>query len=137
MKEVPFTQITVKWIHLNDQENTGVKSRIQKDRGADVITPELPADLADDPEYLFLVEEFIGRLPQTINDVNQLLAGENWDVLAQAMHNLKGSAGGFGFQRLTDQASNIYALVHENVTGDVQGLVEQLMADCQGIKISA
>jgi signal transduction histidine kinase/FixJ family two-component response regulator/HPt (histidine-containing phosphotransfer) domain-containing protein len=110
---------------------------IKTNKEHDVIIPDLPADMADDPDYLFLVGQFVERLPQAMDDIKKVLTSEDWESLTQLMHNLKGSAGGFGFPGLTDKAEKIHLLLRENVTEEVQTLTEQLMEYCQRIKVSA
>jgi len=72
-----------------------------------------------------------------MSDAEKLLAGGGWDGLTQLMHNLKGSAGGFGFLALKDKAEKIHRLLRENVTEEAQALTDQLMEYCQRIKVSA
>lgn len=102
-----------------------------------MITPELPAEMENDPDFIFLVEQFVGRLPEIVKDAESMLANEDWDGLTKLMHNLKGNAGGFGFPGLTDRAGNIHALLRENVTDDIPVLVGQLVEYCRQIRVNA
>jgi HPt (histidine-containing phosphotransfer) domain-containing protein len=102
-----------------------------------VITPELPEEMANDPDFIFLVEQFVGRLPEMITDAETMLANDDWDGLMKLMHNLKGNAGGFGFPGLTDRAGNIHALLRENNTVDIPALLGQLVEYCRQIQVGA
>ncbi|HEC19665.1 MAG TPA: Hpt domain-containing protein [Gammaproteobacteria bacterium] len=102
-----------------------------------MINPELPADLANDPEFLSLVEQFVSRLPGTLGEAGALLKDRRWEALTQLMHNLKGSAGGYGFPELTRQAEKIHGLLRKHETDALPALLEEMKRYCQCISVSA
>ena len=68
---------------------------------ADGLSPDDFADLA---------ERFVARLPQRIADIQEALAKHDVAALAALAHKLKGVAGSYGFEPITDAA----ALVEQN-----------------------
>lgn len=57
--------------------------------------------LSTDPDLVDLVEQFVAGLDQRIRLLEQALAGMDYDQLRRAAHQLKGTAGGYGYPALT------------------------------------
>ena len=73
----------------------------------------IPSELArQDASLADLVEDFLGRLPQQIEQLDKALADDDLGALRQAAHQLKGSGGGYGYPALTELAAQVerYAL---------------------------
>ena len=70
-------------------------------------TDRLISDLADDPDLADLVEEFVAELPARVQALEQACADADLDALARLAHQLKGSAGGYGFPSITDMAAEL------------------------------
>lgn len=119
------------------QKPVAIKSITSVSDADAAISPEIPADLAGDSEYISLVKKFVDGLPQTLLDADKMLVSENWDGLVKIMHDLKGSAGGFGFPALTSQAEKIHFLLKEKTIGEIPKRVKQLMSYCRRIKYNA
>ena len=73
---------------------------------------ENPADtlvsgLAEDPDLADLVEEFVGELPARAQAIERACAEQDIDTLTRLAHQLKGSAGGYGFPAITEVAANL------------------------------
>lgn len=68
------------------------------------LTSEL---LEEDPGLKDLVNKFIQRLPETLATLNQLYQDQDWQTLAQNLHNLKGMGGGFGYPQITTLAARM------------------------------
>ena len=67
----------------------------------------LISDLADDPDLADLVEEFVAELPARVQALEQACADADLDALARLAHQLKGSAGGYGFPSITEVAAEL------------------------------
>lgn len=70
-----------------------------------------------------LVEEFVTRLPERVNDVVNAFTGRRGSDLKRMAHQLKGAGGGYGFPTITDAASKVES-----------GLVQAGAADEAAIK---
>ena len=62
------------------------------------------------PEFGDLVNQFIGKLPELIAKIDDAYYGQEWQRFIEAVHNLKGMGGGFGFPQLTEHAAAIEKL---------------------------
>ena len=75
------------------------------------ITPQifdtaapLRSEFEEEPAVKRLLEKFIERLPERVNSMMSLLREQDLDGLRQAVHQLKGAGGGYGFPRITEVA---------------------------------
>jgi len=84
-----------------------VKSKVVE--GAPILS-KLPAD---DPEFCQIVDEFLDRLHQQMEAMENALAEEDLTRLAAAAHWLKGSGGTAGFDAFTQPASELVRLARE------------------------
>ena len=74
------------------------------------VTDALVSELAGDPDMAELVEEYVSDLPARIQALEQACAEEDLDVLTRLTHQIKGSAGGYGFPTITEAAREAEAL---------------------------
>ena len=72
-------------------------------------TDVLLSEWADDEEMLELVEMFVGALLERVAAIEQALEQEDLSTLASLSHQMKGSAGGYGFPTITDVAAQLDA----------------------------
>ncbi len=70
----------------------------------------LISELADDPDMAELVAEYLSELPARVQALEQACAEEDLDTLTRLAHQLKGSAGGYGFPTITEAAREAEAL---------------------------
>ena len=73
--------------------------------------PRLRSSHAGNPKMQEILAKFVSRLPDRVNQLQQLLAEEDLDALKLAAHQLKGAAGGYGFTPLTDAAGRVEARI--------------------------
>ena len=66
----------------------------------------LISELVDD-DMLELVEMFVEELPDKITAIEKAIGEQDLAMLATLAHQLKGSAGGYGFPSITDSATKI------------------------------
>lgn len=91
----------------------------------------LVSELADDEDLRDLVVEFVAELPKRIEALRQALAEQDLAVLVRLAHQLKGSAGGYGFPQITEAAAG---LEHSAQAGEdlqrLNAVVEQVAGLC-------
>ena len=67
----------------------------------------LVSELADDLDMADLVEMFVTELPGKITGIEKALAENDLKTLITVAHQLKGSAGGYGFPAITEAAEEL------------------------------
>ena len=60
------------------------------------------AEWDENPEYKKLANKFFESLPTTVEDIEAAIRDKQWEHLKFLAHALKGTAGSFGFQKLSD-----------------------------------
>ena len=77
----------------------------------------LASSLAGEPGMLDLIEQFVNELPERLTAIQQTLASHDLEGLSQLAHQLKGSAGGYGYPALSHQAAEIETSVksHDDI----------------------
>jgi|GEM_PF-7028546 len=96
-------------------------------------TPASPlySEFADDPDMLDLVQDFVGKLPTRLADIQEALAADNMETLGRLAHQLKGSAGGYGFGPITDVAAELETVVREEADPhSINRTVKELIELC-------
>jgi CheY-like chemotaxis protein/HPt (histidine-containing phosphotransfer) domain-containing protein len=89
----------------------------------------LRSTLADDPDMEVALQEFVATLPHRVATVNQLLNEHNFQELQRVMHQIKGSGGGYGFERITQVAAEAErALKEEDPLDAIKADVDSLIA---------
>ncbi len=92
--------------HLDD-ENFTIDERIG---GLVQNTQTLPLHstlLADDPEMLDLVHDFVQGLDRRISDMLEARNSSDWSRLRSLAHQLKGAGGSYGYPDLSDLAARL------------------------------
>jgi signal transduction histidine kinase/DNA-binding response OmpR family regulator len=89
---------------------------------------------AGDPEMERLLEAFVAALPRRTAVMEQCLAAGDLDGLLVAAHQLKGTAGGYGFPRLSEAAAALEAAVRAREDAAVLGArTDAVVALCRAI----
>jgi signal transduction histidine kinase/DNA-binding NarL/FixJ family response regulator len=57
------------------------------------------------------VEAFVGRMPERVRSISDLLARRELDELRRTVHQLKGAGTGYGFPKITDAAAKVESLI--------------------------
>jgi signal transduction histidine kinase/CheY-like chemotaxis protein/HPt (histidine-containing phosphotransfer) domain-containing protein/ferredoxin len=73
----------------------------------------LYSQLAADPDMGELVEMFIQEMPDRINALTTQARSRDWDQLARTAHQLKGTAGSYGFPVITPYAARLESAARE------------------------
>ena len=69
-------------------------------------TEALVSELVDQ-DMFELVEMFVSELPDRVTAIEEAIAKQDLAALAMLAHQLKGSAGGYGFPSITDAATQL------------------------------
>jgi HPt (histidine-containing phosphotransfer) domain-containing protein len=68
---------------------------------------QILSEFADDPDMSDLVKEYVGKMPQRMDQLSDAFEKNERDQLIRLAHQLKGSGGGYGFPVLTDTAGKL------------------------------
>jgi len=66
----------------------------------------LRSDFCDDPDLQGILTEYIAAMPQQVARIAELLEAGQVSELRQAVHRIKGAAGGYGFPQITQAAGS-------------------------------
>lgn len=80
--------------------------------------PKLRSTHSEGTKVSKLVERFISRLPERVSAIESLLRKRSLDELRQALHNLKGAGGGYGFSGISDMAGRAEQQIRDDVSLD-------------------
>lgn len=67
----------------------------------------------DSAEFEKMIAEYKQGLPAQVKQLKQAKAENNWNKIIQISHSIKGSAGNFGFQKLTEKAAELEQSLRE------------------------
>lgn len=91
----------------------------------------LVSELAADPDLRDLVELFVQELPKRVVALQAALAKRDYLTMARLSHQLKGSAGGYGFPRISDAAKVLETIVKSRGSdADMEASLNQLADLC-------
>lgn len=91
----------------------------------------LYSSYADDPDMAELIEGFVSEMPRRVDALRQAIADQDIDTIIRLSHQIKGAAGGYGFDVITDVARQVehQARVVEDVAA-VKRRVDDLILLC-------
>jgi CheY-like chemotaxis protein len=91
-------------------------------------TAPLSSSFANDARVAKVLDRFVARLPERVNQIRQCLDGGNLEALRQAVHNLKGAGSGYGFAALSEQSARTEdALRAQQSLDQIRGEVDHLV----------
>ncbi|HEY1628339.1 MAG TPA: ATP-binding protein, partial [Tepidisphaeraceae bacterium] len=95
--------------------------RIDMPEQANIITvvdtgPKLRSGLANNEKFKGVLDRFVARLPERIEEMQRLLSEEDLENLGRAVHQLKGAAGGYGFPEITSAAGEAMDRIRQHAT---------------------
>ena len=92
----------------------------------------LVSEFADDPDMAELVEMFVAELGDRIQALEKAFADRDFNELQRFAHQLKGSAGGYGFSPITDKAAILEkSLLDSAEETVVRDALEELLTLCR------
>ncbi len=77
--------------------------------------------LAHDHDMAELIEMFVAEVPEKLTRLEALLQAEDWNELKRLSHQLKGSAGGYGFGVVTAGAQKLEATLQNSDDVEIIG----------------
>jgi HPt (histidine-containing phosphotransfer) domain-containing protein len=97
--------------------------------------PHLYSELATDPDLAEIVEMFVEEMPQRVAKLVQCYDQHDLENLGRAAHQLKGSAGSYGFMPITPAAAKLETLVRSQQDEDeILVALNELVDLCQSIR---
>ncbi len=78
-----------------------------------VSTSPVYSFLAEDPMLGELVNWFVQEMPERVNALEVLARNRDWSQLTRTAHQLKGSAGSYGFTKITPYAARLEAAARD------------------------
>ncbi|HFD32236.1 MAG TPA: response regulator [Gammaproteobacteria bacterium] len=95
--------------------------------------PIYSALIQEEPSFKDLLYNFVDSLRKMQQQIVYTFRNEEFYALAQAVHDLKGTAGGFGYPDLSKLAEEIETRLKEKDTPAIEKLVEDLGIMCERI----
>ncbi|HMB96489.1 MAG TPA: Hpt domain-containing protein, partial [Tepidisphaeraceae bacterium] len=93
------------------------------------------SEFATDPEMKDLVDEYVLRLPDEVSKLVELLNEQQMESLRRVAHQLKGSGGGYGFNKITELAAVADQSIKENAPIDrLKTEIDSLISYIRGIR---
>ncbi|MDR0871447.1 MAG: Hpt domain-containing protein [Planctomycetaceae bacterium] len=90
--------------------------------------------LASDEDFREIVEMFVDEMQGRIQRFETAFAAKNWADLQIAAHQLKGSAGGYGFMPVSEAAAALNELLKNNASEtEIETAMNALIAVCRRI----
>ena len=103
--------------------------------GAPRPEPAAVQSSSDDPELAELVRLFVADLGRDVDRMTKALEANDLKKLAFLAHQLKGSAGSYGFPELTRQAARLESCAKGELSGShVEIELEQFARMCTGVQ---
>jgi HPt (histidine-containing phosphotransfer) domain-containing protein len=91
-----------------------------------------------DPMLGEMVELYVAEMPERIAALERALSEGDRESLRRTAHQMKGAAGSYGFDPLTDAAAELESAVRENQPRErIQNALEELIGRCRRIRAGA
>jgi len=107
------------------------QSAIEKLASAPSSAPagRIRSEMTSEPRLAKLLEKFVERLPERVAVISSSLQERNLNELRQAVHQLKGAGGGYGFPQITESAGRAEEQIKaeadlESIRSHVESLIE-------------
>jgi CheY-like chemotaxis protein/HPt (histidine-containing phosphotransfer) domain-containing protein len=83
-------------------------------------------DLENSDEFIQLKKKFIRRLPERFAMISNCIQGKNYTDAASECHRLKGIAGSYGYEDITNTAELLVRSIRNEHYGMIEGLINEL-----------
>lgn len=101
-------------------------------------TAYIHSRLADDPEFGELVEMFVQEMPDRISALETQTRSRDWEQLRRTAHQLKGTAGSYGFDAITPYAARLEnALKEGHPEAQIRVALHDLLDLCRRVRAGA
>ncbi len=88
--------------------------------------PTYQNQLLDDPDFAPIVKKFLSGLHDMVNKMELAKSDNDWELLQDLAHQLKGSGGSFGYPELSKQAKVLETLLKQHAYDKIQQEFVQL-----------
>jgi len=96
------------------------------------------SSLATDPDLCELAEMYVDEMPDKIAALETAFSSNDLETLHQKAHQLKGSAGSYGFDQLTPYAAALEASIsNEQPLNQVCEALDQVLGLCRRVTAGA
>ena len=93
------------------------------------------SEFGGDPDMADLVELYVDEMPEKVTTIQELAAAKDWDSIRRIAHQLKGSAGGYGFQPITEGAFRVeHAVKEDGSEEDILEALDELLDMCNRLR---
>src|SRR5438477_9328627 len=97
-------------------------------------TSPMYSSLATDPMFREMVELFVEEMPGRMARFRECFNARDWDALRRSAHQMKGSAGSYGFDQFTPFAAHLEGVLSRRPTVDeIAESLEALLAGCAAV----
>ncbi|MCW8929124.1 MAG: ATP-binding protein [Gammaproteobacteria bacterium] len=96
------------WLQIRNSSEP-VRSKAIKSEENSLFTSNSNEDI-----YQSLVKQFLISLSSELIEINESIKKEDWSSCQKLMHNIKGRGGSFGYQKMTDLASELEVFLKAN-----------------------
>ncbi len=93
----------------------------------------LISSLADDPEFVQVLDIFIETLPKMLDSIRAAWRQSDMDTLKRQIHELKGAGGSAGFPVVMEHAAQIENTIETGQADQLAQTVEELLGLCEQI----
>lgn len=91
---------------------------------------------ADDPDMMELVEFFVDEIDDRVAQLDAAFHSKDSDTLKDLAHQLKGAAGGYGFQVISDAAAKVELPLKDGQAIDtITSELNDLLSLCKRISL--
>lgn len=94
------------------------------------ITSEL---LLDEPDLLDLINRFVSRLPSMRDAIRKAYDAEDWELLINLVHQMKGVGGNYGYPVITNLCFSIEELLKEQEFKNIKNKFDEFNVICEKI----
>jgi len=96
------------------------------------------SDFGGEPDLAWLVELFVAEMPERTRKLTDLAEQRDWEGLARCAHQIKGSAGSYGFADITPYAQKLEIAAKGSANEEViLRTLHDLISVCQRARAGA
>ena len=96
------------WAARDRTDDHATDPSITQSNASEAMPPTfLYSNLATDPDVGELVDVYVQEMPDRINALDTHAKSRDWNQLARTAHQIKGSAGSYGFGEITPYAARL------------------------------
>jgi signal transduction histidine kinase/DNA-binding NarL/FixJ family response regulator len=119
---------------LPEQASGGNATQIGSSDSSSAITSTLPTD---NPNFRPIVESFVNRLHERLDEMRAARAEADWNQLAELAHWLRGSGGTVGFRCFTEPAQRLEQLAKARQIEKIDEVMQEISALVERIAVPA